>query len=244
MALVSVLLTTVALVVAWILFRLERGAARRRDIAAAKATLIAVKRGVLEGMPELGLTFQGWGSVYFSVVYDVRAALDRGVEARTLVERGGSYQVYPVPSEPLELLSTSPSGGELISEETVFAANFALWRVAVFNHLVDKQTRFNERHAAEIADPSISAARRSVIARAAEELNIGLHLDGIGEAAKEDGWWTRLTRAVEENIAALEQANRERWWQRADERHLLIGDGLAAILLCFALGLAAGSIIS
>ncbi len=79
-------------------------------------------------------------------------------------------------------------------------------------------------------------------ARAAEEMNIGLHLDGIGEAALEDGWWGRLTSAVDSNIAMLDELEARRWWQRPGDRHLLIGDGLAAVLVCFAVGILVGTV--
>jgi hypothetical protein len=148
-----------------------------------------------------------------------------------------------VPTQPLELLATSPGGGELISEETIFAANFALWRVGVFNHLVEKQTRFNERHAAEIADVALTQGRREAIARAAEETNIGLHRDGIGEAASENGWWNRLTSAVALNIETLAQMEHERWWRHRGEGHLLLGDVLAGLFLLSAFAVTSVSLL-
>jgi hypothetical protein len=98
MDLVAALLTTSALVVAWVIFRLEREGARRRDIAGARATLIAVQRGVVEGMPELGPAFQGWGSIYFSRIYDFRRRSTRGSKHERLSNREGptkSFQCRP-----------------------------------------------------------------------------------------------------------------------------------------------------
>jgi hypothetical protein len=117
----------------------------------------------------------------------------------------------------------------LISEATVSAANVALWRLAVFNHFVERQTRFNERHAAEIVDlDRLSPERRAVLARAGEEVNIGLHLEGIGAAAEEGGWWNRLTSAVASDVGTLEQLERQPWW--SGERRFLVFDTLAIAL--------------
>jgi hypothetical protein len=185
---------------------------------------------------------QGWGSVYFSRVYDVAAALQKGEEARRLVEQGAAYQVFPVPTQPFAFLATSVGAGPLISEETVSAANVALWRLAVFNHFVARQTRLNEHHAAEVVDlDHTSAERRSVLARAAEEINIGLHLEGIGAAADEGGWWTRLTAAVASDIGRLEELELQPWW--ASERRLLLFDGLAILLILSSLGVFGGELL-
>jgi hypothetical protein len=224
------LLAAAALAVAWVIFRLERRSSRARDVASARATLVAVQRGIVTGIPELGPTYRGWGDIYFTKIYDGQTALRAGLEARRLVEQGGSYQVFVVPTEPLELLATPSIGLDLISAETVFAANFALWRTRVFNQFVEKQTAFNAFHAAEIADDTTSPARRLAIALAAEEINIGLHLDGIGEAGKEGGWYHRLTQAVAANVERLDRLRDEPWWRYPDERHLLVGDVLVAAL--------------
>lgn len=185
---------------------------------------------------------EGWGSVYFSKAYDVAAALEKGDDARRLVEQGSTYQVFPVPTQPFAFLATSVGAAPLISEETVSAANTALWRLAVFNHFVERQTRFNERHAAEVVDlEHTPAERRAVLARAAEEMNIGLHLEGIGAAADEGGWWRRLTAAVASDVGRLEELERQSWW--TGERRLLLFDVLAILLILSSLGLFVGELL-
>jgi hypothetical protein len=76
----------------------------------------------------------------------------------------------------------------LISEETVFAANFALWRVMIFNQYVQQQALFNALHAAEILDPATTDDRLMTLGVAAGNLSEGLHLDGIGQANADGGW--------------------------------------------------------
>ena len=194
MAALTFSLIAVAFVVAWLTFRLERASARRREIAAAQAVLVAVRRGLVLGMPGLGEEYQGWGRLYFAKTVSGATALEAGSTARELVERGSSYQAYRVPVAPLERLAAAHGAGTLVSEETVLAANLALWRVGVFNHLVEKQTSFNVAHAAEIADGRTPSERRRAISLAAGGITTALHLDGIGRAADEGGWYPAAHR--------------------------------------------------
>lgn len=241
MEFIAVGLTALALVVAWAVFRLERAASAKRDVATARATLQAVQRGMVEGLPELGYAYTGWGDLYFRTEYTGATALEAGLQARRLVENGGSYQVFVVPTEPIAQLATAASHGGLISERTIFAANFALWRVRVFNQLVDRQSAFNIQHATEIQDDALPDERRKAIALAAQELNVALHLDGIGLAAREGGWYYELTTAVADNLDVLDEQS---WSLRRylTEWHLVVGDllviGLTAAVLASAVAMA------
>lgn len=221
MASLTLLLAAGAVLVAWVIFRLERTASRQRERAAAREVLLAVQRGIVEGLPDQGIP--GWGEIYFSTVYDGREALRRGAATRGAIERREWDQVFVVPTAPLELLATT-SGGGLISEETVFAANFALWRVMVFNQFVEQQAFFNALHAAEILDPGTSAERLITLGVAAGNLSEGLHLDGIGRANADGGWYDRLKKAVANDIERLGELAHESWWHHGGERHLLVGD--------------------
>lgn len=229
MAFISTALTVLALVVAWTTFRLERFSSRRHDIAGARAVVSAVQRGMTEGMPELDARYQGWGEIYFTTVYDRRTALLRANQAAKAVEARGWDQVFVVPTEPLALLATTAS--DLISQETIFAANFALWRVKVFNQFVDAQSAFNARHAAEIMDQSTSQKRLLALAVAARGISEGMHFDGIGSAGSAEGWYTRLKDAVESDIKRLREMEEEGFWTwRRGSRHLVVGDVLAMVL--------------
>jgi hypothetical protein len=221
-------LLAVAFVVAWLTFRIERAAVRRREIASAQAVLTAVRRGLVLGMPSLGEEYQGWGRLYFARSASGATALQAGADAQRLVERGGSYQAYRVPLAPLERLATARGAGTLVSEETVLAANLALWRVGVFNHLVDKQTSFNVAHAVEIADDATPSDRRRAISVAAAGIATALHLDGVGRAADDNGWYRRLTEAVAADIRRLGRLHASPWWRAYPGAwHLLVGDLLA-----------------
>jgi hypothetical protein len=229
MAAVSVALAALALIVAWVIFRLERFASRRREIAGARAALVAVQRGMIEGMPELGSDYRGWGEVYFTTVYSLQEAMRRGQESSEAIQKRGWDQVFVVPTEPLAHLATTTS--DLISEETIFAANFGLWRVEVFNQLVLKQSAFNVRHAVEIVDPGTPRERRQALANAAHEISAYLHHDGIGGAGTDEGWYGRLKRAVAADVARLRQMERERLLTYGSgERYLIVPDLLVALV--------------
>src|SRR5687767_12817021 len=112
-------LTALAILVAWIAFRLERAASRALEIANAPATLLAVKEGIVEKPSTRTGRLGGWGDANFANVWDESSALVAGTEARRLIQLGTTYQVFPVPTEALSLLATTLSAGDLISSETV-----------------------------------------------------------------------------------------------------------------------------
>jgi hypothetical protein len=138
-----------------------------------------------------------------------------------------------VPTEPLQRLATTPAGGDLISPETVFAANWGLWRLRVFNQLVTQQGIFNMNHAVEIFDEATSPSRRADIAQAAQEISEGIHLSGIGEANAAGNWYRRLTDSVAADLSKLDDIGKTPWWRYPDGRRLAFGDA-AAVVLCTA----------
>lgn len=138
-----------------------------------------------------------------------------------------------MPTEPLELLATTTIGGELISEETVFAANFALWRVHVFNQFVWTQTLFNVQHGAEIVDPATSGDRLMTLGVVASQFSEAIHINGVGNANDPSGWYGRLKSAVAADVQHLNDLLQAPWWRYRDERRLLFGD--AAVLVLAAL---------
>jgi hypothetical protein len=112
--------------------------ARRTD--AAYGTLRAVHYGMVQGLtPGQAI---GWGQVYFANDYSHVQALERARETWDVVMEGGVDQVFVVPTEPLAKLATSAPQDGLIDVATVAVANFALWRVHVFNQLVRQLTDF------------------------------------------------------------------------------------------------------
>jgi hypothetical protein len=224
---VALLFTASAVVLAWLTFRLERGASRQRDRAAALAVLRAVQQGIVEGLPGQ----RGWGEFYFATIYDSRETQRRALETRGMVEKHGWDQVFVVPTAPLELLATSNHGG-LISEETVFAANLALWRVEIFNQLVQQQAMFNAVHAPEILDRNTTGDRLTILGIVAGNLSQGIHADGIGRANAEGGWYDRLKKAVAADVERLGEAAQEPWWR--SEPRLLVGDLVVLLLVAIA----------
>jgi hypothetical protein len=224
----TLLLALAAIGVAWIVFRVERAAHRRDQLRGARNVLLAVQRGIVEGLPEQQIP--GWGEVYFKQVYDPRTGFLRAQQSRKAVEGRDWDQVFVVPTEPLELLATTTIGGELISEETIFAANFALWRVHVFNQFVWMQTLFNVQHGAEIVDPATSRERLTTLGVVASQFSEGIHLNGVGNANDPNGWYGRLKTAVAADVEHLDDLLGAPWWRYREERRLLFGDAAVFVL--------------
>ena len=153
-------MAVIGLALAWLLYRLERAATRRRDIVAARAVLLSFKRGMVEGADGQ----KGWGEEYFRARWTEEKALESGSERADGVRNKRWYQVFVVPTEPLRALIASPHAGDLISEDVVYAANLALWHIVVFNQLVEQSTQMNALHLAEIVDPNLDQERREAIA--------------------------------------------------------------------------------
>jgi hypothetical protein len=113
----------------------------------------------------------------------------------------------------------------------VAVANFALWRLQVFNQLVGHLTDFNTQHAVEIRSDGTTEARRGELADAAVGISALLHEHGIGWAWSQfpdggRGWYGALVEAMGGNLRDLDierQAHRQRWWR---EWPYLVGDAL------------------
>lgn len=82
----TLVLALAAIVVAWTVFRVERAAHRRDQLRGARSVLLAVQRGMVEGLPEQQIP--GWGEVYFKQVYDSRTGFLRAQQSRKAVEGG------------------------------------------------------------------------------------------------------------------------------------------------------------
>jgi hypothetical protein len=245
-ALVGLLLTAAAIGLAWLLYRLERLHARHRDLDGALAVLRGVKRGMIERVGD----DVGWAENYFSTIYtgagDDREVRKRVDEAEAVIKDRWAMQVFPVPLAPLELLVSSPATAGLVSDETVFIANFGLWRVGVFNEFVRLQADFNARLAVEIRDPHTDPARRDAIARAAAWIAHQIHVYGINGANLPGGWYTRLKDALDADIARLTEERARGFFDYRDSRKwFLLGDlGMAALVTAFTVTVLVAAICS
>jgi hypothetical protein len=231
-ALIGLVLATVALALAWLLYRLERLHARHRDLDGA----LAVVRGVKRGMVERVGNDVGWAEHYFTTVYTAAPGdpeVQSRVEAAHKAVMDGTFgQVYPVPLAPLELLLSSPATGGLISDELVFIANVGLWRVQIFNQFVRMQADFNARFMPEISDGRLDPARRKALAQAAAAIADMLNRWGVGEANVQGGWYARLKRALDADINELREKRARGFFDYARERRwLLVGDLTMAALV-------------
>jgi hypothetical protein len=225
------LLAAVAVLVAWAVFRLDRHAQRQSVLQDARARLLGVQHGMVEGDGDQ----PGWGEVYFAARYAGLEAVARAEQTRSLIRKGGIDQVFVVPTEPVARLATARGVGEdLISERTIAAASILLWRLHVFNQLVGQLSRYNAQYLAEIIDEETPPERREVLAHAGFALSRMLHGDGIGTASEQGGWYAEFKAAVASDIKRLRDLERFRWPGDRRERHLAVGDLLAAAFMVFA----------
>lgn len=199
---------TVAHVLPWVgfatavlIYRMQRAASRRRDVHAAFTLLLGVKYGMTEG----------WGTWFFSNVWSGEALQKRAHQDYDAILQKNYAQVFPVPTQTVAAVLTSPSAGDLMSAQMIEAANLALYRMGVFNQLVAQQTAFNARYLAEIRDDTLLPERRTALAMAAFSISHMLHGTGIGDANAPGGWYRNLTDAVEQNVSALSAELTRRW---------------------------------
>ncbi|MEP6909517.1 MAG: hypothetical protein ABI896_03685 [Actinomycetota bacterium] len=209
----ALLLGTLALALAWLTFRIERFGARQREIQSARALLIAVNEALVSrGKGEE--MHPGWGETYFGLVYTPERIEEAGERARHQAQMGVFDQVFVVPTEPLEKLATTDRVPDLISIETVSAANFGLWRVGVFNQLVLQQTVFNAVTHLELRDAETTDDRKKAIGQSAKHISQTLHLYGVAGAAAPAGWYSRLKNGIAADISRLAEMDKKtlgRW---------------------------------
>lgn len=212
----------IGLALAWLLYRLERAATRGREIDAARAVLLGVKRGMVDGFGDE----IGWGDRYFARNWTEEDALKRAMhDIKELMEKRYA-QVLVVPTAPVEALIVSTFAADLISEETVFLANIGLWHLEVFNQLVEQQTDMLALHLPDIYDEKVDDRRRYAIAEAIGSHTRLLHRRGVGEPWADDGWYRRLRASVDADLARLERARKAKLYPLG-ERRLVVGDALA-----------------
>jgi hypothetical protein len=206
----QVVLAVLGLTLAWTTFRIGHDASTRRETAAARGLLTAVRAGIVEH--DGG---KSWGEAYLSTRYTDADAAARAMLASEGVARGTFDQVFVVPTEPLELLARAAPAEGFISVDTVAAANIALWRLHVFNQLVGQQTLFNALHVDEIVDSGTPRERKAALADAARAISFSVHRHGIGMANAERGWYRKLKDGLQRDIDALLRREAEPWWRRA-----------------------------
>jgi hypothetical protein len=212
------------LAAAWLLYRLERAATRRREITAARAVLVGLWRGMVDGYGGR----PGWGELYFTTNYTDEAAAKSGKSMAEDVLRTRRSQVVVVPTGPLEALIASAHAGDLISEATIYFANIGLWHLEVFNQLVVQQSHLLAQHLVRILDERLGERRRSLIANAIGSQATVLHRRGIGDPFTDGGWYRQLKESLQSDIARLDAELRKRWYP-AGERGLVFGDATAAV---------------
>jgi hypothetical protein len=220
----STAVAIVGLALAWLLYRLERAATRRREIRAARAVLVGVERGMVGGLGEE----LGWGERYFATNYTEEVALRAGFDTGKSVLERSYQQVLVVPTAPLEALIGSGYAGDLVTEPTVYYANLGLWHLAVFNQLVEQQTALVAQHLVEITDPDLDTKRRERIAEAITAQARMLHRRGVGEPFTDEGWYRRLKDSVASDIARLDEELKKALYP-AGEARLAVGDAAAVI---------------
>jgi hypothetical protein len=190
-----------AITVLWLIYEIQALASSRRDVVGARAVLVGVKHGMVEG----------WGELFFSTEWTAENAKRRAQADFDSIQKRTFGQVFLVPTQPIASLLASPAAGDLIRSETIEAANIALYRIGAFNQLVQKQTDFNARHLPDIVDEQLPAPRRKALAHAAYKISYMLHVDGVGTANAAGGWYRKFKDAVESNITALDASP---WWNR------------------------------
>jgi hypothetical protein len=152
-----------------------------------------------------------WGDLHFGGTgYNEETARTRAQLDHDAVIHGSHSQNFRVPTEPITSLIEQSETGWLISGETIAAANVALWKVGIFNQLVQEQTDFNVLHLAEFSDMNIDTSQRHQLAEAAWKLSMSIHQHGIGDAS----WYRDLMGALDRNIETLEGRRVRKWWSR------------------------------
>ena len=165
-----------------------------------KASAIQRQKSTLAHLKGVKAAMEEWHDNFFTTSYEGTAAQDRSESDFNMVMRGTYIQNYRVPTEPVSSLIEPAGDIWPYSTETVRAANVALARMTVFNQLVQQQTDFNLRHAAELR--RLDEEERKPVALAARRISEDLHGGAIADAS----WYHELKKALEDNIRLLEAA--------------------------------------
>jgi hypothetical protein len=184
----------------YVVYRRQRFDSEEREVVSTLALLHAVRDGM-----------STWGDLHFGGTgYNEETARTRAQLDHDAVIHGSHSQNFRVPTEPITSLIEQSETGWLISGETIAAANVALWKVGIFNQLVQEQTDFNVLHLAEFSDMNIDTSQRHQLAEAAWKLSMSIHQHGIGDAS----WYRDLMGALDRNIETLEGRRVRKWWSR------------------------------
>jgi len=162
------------------------------------------RQSTLNHLKGVKKAMESWPKSFFTTNYEGEAAETRSEADYNEIMRGGYGQVFQVSTEPVASLLQPPGGSWPIASETVEAASVALQQMRVFNQLVQQQSDFNSRHAAELRDGNLDEYRHQAIAMAGRRISRSIHASGIGNAE----WFKRLLEALDENIQALEDSLR------------------------------------
>jgi hypothetical protein len=118
-------------------------------------------------------------------------------------------QNFRVPTEPVISVIQQAEQGWL-TRMTIEADNVALWRMEVFNQLVQQQTDFNAAHLYQILNGGgMSPNDRAALANGAQRISETIYV-GIGNTR----WYPRLIDQIEQNIDILQHENDKGWWTR------------------------------
>jgi hypothetical protein len=117
------------------------------------------RRSTLNHLNGVKASMKAWGDSYFDTAYE-GAGLDERVKMdRDLVLGGKHMQNFMVPIQPVESLVEPPGDSWPLEPRTVEAAGAALQRMTAFNQLVQQQTDFHARHAADYKNPEVPKKR-------------------------------------------------------------------------------------
>jgi hypothetical protein len=177
------------LLVTLVIYLFQRNASIRREINSTLELLRAVRDGITP-----------WGNLHFNTNYSGEVGRRRAEDDYRSVMGCWPPMNWRVPSEPLNALVQRPETGLQIEKSTIQAASIAMWKIGIFNQVVQQQTEFIALHMEEIRDEELPVKAREALARAAQRFSEMIHCDGIGDAS----WYSGLLAALQENIAHLE----------------------------------------
>lgn len=197
-------LVAIGLSLTYVIYRRQLFDSEMQDLNSTVAALNAVRTGIAST----------WGETYFGGGgYDDAAAGERANFAHKAIMDGSYAQIFRVPIEPLVSLIRQPGEGRLVSGATIEAANVALWKIGVFNQLVQQQADFNALHLACVPTEGLKDEGRQQLAQAALKISFMIHASGIGDSR----WYRQLIDALDGNVRELEERKKRKshWWSRA-----------------------------